>query len=301
MALIAMTFAACASDDVGGTGEESIAISFGYGTRSASGTGETTFMTNEKVWLWATGSTPITAWQLSADGSGNFSSSKTYYWPKDGTSLQINAIHGNFTPQPTEGTTTWDGNFTHTVEFDQSTENNYRLSDLLQCSANVSQWDGSHTLSFNHLLAKVEVTLANADGASISDEVLANATVKISGIKPTATYNSSTGSVIVSGTAGEVTLGKIFSSNSKVREAIIAADQTVASLTFTVTLNNFPASGKSRTLTCSTTSATFYKGNKYKYTLTLNNNIIISTVSVSEWTDDAATTVIIPAAPVASN
>lgn len=293
--------AACNSEDVGVASYEDRTITLSYGTRSTSGTGENQFMSGETIWLWATGSTKITAWRLSTDGNGKFTSSTNHYWPKDGTTLQATAIHGNFTRSPTEGVTTWSGIFTHTVKAEQTSEANYRLSDLLYCTATIGQWQSTNTLKFEHQLAKVEVTLACASGASISDDVLANATVKLSGIKPTATFDCSTKAVTVSGTAGEVTLGKIFSSNSNVREAIVAAEQTVSPLKFTITLNDFPASGKSRTLTCSTSSATFSKGKKYKYTLTLNNNIIISNVTVSSWIDDESTTVTIPAAPVEGN
>ncbi len=301
LAIAAVLFVACDSEDFGVAGYEDCAITLSYGTRSTSGVDETQFMSGETIWLWASGSTNITAWKLGTDGNGGFTSSTNHYWPKDGTTLAINAIHGNFTTSPTEGSTQWTGSFTHTVLAEQTTEANYRSSDLLYCSATIGQWQPSNILTFEHQLAKVEVTLACASGASISDEVLGNATVKLSGIKPTATFDCSTKTVTVSGTAGEVSLGKIFSSDAKVREAIVAAEQTVSPLKFTITLNNFPASGKSRTLTCSTSSVTFSKGKKYKYTLTLNNNIIVSPVTVSSWTEDAATTVTIPAAPVEGN
>lgn len=301
LAITAVSFAACTSDNVGGAGEEDRAITLSYGTRSTSGDDETQFMSGETIWLWASGSTNITAWKLGTDGNGGFTSSTKYYWPKDGTTLQATAIHGNFTTPPTEGTTPWSGRFTHTVLTEQTSETNYRQSDLLYCSTPIGQWQPSNILTFEHQLAKVEVTLACASGASISDDVLANATVKLSGIKPTATFDCSTKAVTVSGTAGEVSLGKIFSSDAKIREAIVAAEQTVSPLKFTITLNNFPASGKSRTLTCSTSSVTFSKGKKYKYTLTLNNNIIVSPVTVSSWIADESTTVTIPAAPVEGN
>lgn len=298
LAISAISFSACTSDNVGGTGEEDHAITLSYGTRSTSGVGETQFKSGEDVWLWATGSTNITAWKLTANGDGSFRSSTKHYWPKDGTTLQVTALHGNFTSYLTEGTTPWSGSFTHTIMEDQSSEENYRLSDLLYCSATIGQGLSSNILKFEHLLAKVEVTLACATGASISDDVLEKATVKISGIKPTAIFNSSTKNVTVEGTEWDITLGNIFSADKKVREAIVAVNQTVSPLKFTVTLNNFPADGKSRTLTCSSASGqTFTKGKKYKYTLTLNNNIIVSSVTVLGWTEEKEI-VTIPAAPI---
>lgn len=281
--LAVVLFIACNSEDVGVAGCEDRAITLSYKTRSTSGTGENQFMSGETIWLWATGSTNINAWKLSTDGNGKFTSSTKHYWPKDGTTLQVNALHGNFTTSPTEGSTPWSGSFTHTVLAEQNSEDNYRLSDLLYCSTTIGQWQSSNTLKFEHQLAKVEVTLAASSTNSITEDELSNATVKICSIKPSAIFDTSNGSVTSSGTTIDVTMGKIFSSFKNVREAVVPG-QKLSPLIFAVSFNT---SGTLRSLTCKTTSdVTLEKGRKYKYTLTLyNDKLSISSVTVENFNE----------------
>ena len=284
LAIVAALFVACDSEDFGVTDYDDRAITLSYGTRSTSGVDETQFMSGETIWLWATGSTNITAWKLVADGNGGIASSTQYYWPKDGTTLQATAIHGNFTTTPTEGTTSWSGSFTHTVMAEQTSEENYRQSDLLYCSATIGQWQSSNILKFEHQLAKVEVTLSPASSNSITEQELSNATVTLNNIKPSAIFDVSTSSVTASGSVCNVTMGNVFSSNANVREAIVPG-QTLTNLQFTVT---FKTQGTPRTLTCKTSSSvTFLKKNKYKYTLTLyNDKITLSPVSVTPFNEE---------------
>ena len=283
LAIVAALFVACDSEAFGVAGYEDRAITLSYGTRSTSGVDGTQFMSGETIWLWATGSTNITAWKLVADGNGGFASSTQYYWPKDGTTLQATAIHGNFTTTPTEGTTPWSGSFTHTVMAEQTSEENYRQSDLLYCSATIGQWQSPNILKFEHQLAKVEVTLSPASSNSITEQELSNATVTLNNIKPSAIFDVSTSSVTASGSVCNVTMGNVFSSNANVREAIVPG-QTLTNLQFTVT---FTTQGTQRTLTCKTSSpVTFLKKNKYKYTLTLyNDKITLSPVSITPFNE----------------
>ena len=284
LAIGAALFVACDSEDFGVAGYEDRAITLSYGTRSTSGVDETQFMLGETIWLWASGSTNITAWKLVADGNGGFTSSTQYYWPKDGAPLQATAIHGNFTTPPTEGITPWSDSFTHTVLQDQTSETNYRKSDLLYCLATIGQWQSSNILKFEHQLAKVEVTLSPASSNSITEQELSNATVTLNNIKPSAIFNVSTSDVTASGSACNVTMGNVFSSNANVREAIVPG-QTLTNLQFTVT---FKTQGTQRTLTCKTSSSVnFLKKNKYKYTLTLyNDKITLSSVSVTPFGEE---------------
>lgn len=284
LAMAAVLFVACDSEDFGVAGYEDRAIKLSYGTRSTSGVSEAQFMSGETIWLWATGSTNITAWKLETDGNGGFTSLTKHYWPKDGTTLGVNAIHGNFTIPPTEGITLWNGSFTHTILQNQTSETNYRQSDLLYCSTTIGQWQSSNILKFEHQLAKVEVTLSPATPNSITEQELSNATVTLNNIKPSAIFDVSTSSVTASGSECNVTMGKVFSSDTSVREAIVPG-QELSHLQFTVT---FITQGTQRTLTCKTSSSvTFLKKNKYKYTLTLyNDKITLSPVSVTSFGEE---------------
>ena len=268
-------------------------------------TSSTQFKDGEIVWLWAKksdGSEYINAWQLKADGNGGFSSATTgadKYWPSDGSKLNVYALHGNFknSPSISEGTTQWSNlSLTHTVETDQSSDVNKRLSDLLysQTSSAVAPNSVSVQLTFDHELSKICIVLQKLSDSGIQEDDLKKATVQVSDIYPEVTYNTSTRAVTTSGTASTITLGQE-SSGSTTYEAIVPSGMTVAPQV-KITLNDFPETGKKRTFSCTLSSVTFAKGNKYTFTLTLHNEIVVSSPSISEWIKDEATNMTIPQA-----
>ena len=294
----------CAADDVvGDAGREGCDIILGQpmtvtsATRSADGsTSSTQFDSGEIVWMWANkspgNSEYIKAWKLKADGSGGFSSftdGSANYWPSDGSSLNVHALHGNFeNEQISEGTTKWSNlSLTHTVETDQSSDVNKRLSDLLysQTSSAVAPNSGSVQLTFDHVLSKICITLKKADGSGIEDANLNNATVEVSGINTEVKYDATNNSVTPSGTSTTITLGQE-SSGSTTYEAIVPSNMTVNNPHVTITLKDFPASGKTRTFSCQLGSVTFAQGNKYTFTLTLHNNIVVSQPTINGWIDE---------------
>ena len=294
----------CAADDVvGDAGREGCDIILGQpmtvtsATRSADGgTSSTQFETGETVWLWANkadGSEYIKAWQLTAQGGVSLSGSPQY-WPSDGSNLNVYALHGNFkNPQITEDATSWSSltSLTHTVESDQSSDVNKRLSDLLysQTSSAVAP-NSTVQLTFDHVLSKICITLKKADGSGIEDANLNNATVEVSGINTEVTYDATNNSVTTSGTASTITLGQE-TSGSTTYEAIVPSGMTVAPQV-KITLKDFPASGTTRTFSCTLSSVTFAKGKKYTFTLTLHNEIVVSQPTINGWTNDSVPMVI---------
>ena len=304
----------CAADDVvGDAGREGCDIISGQpmtvtsATRATDGRNSSNqFKDGEEVWLWANkanGSEYIKAWKLKADGNGGFYSATTdadKYWPSDGSKLNVYALHGNFknSTSISEGTTKWSNlSLTHTVASDQSSDVNKRLSDLLysQTSSAVAPNSGSVQLTFDHELSKICIVLQKLSDSGIQEDDLKKATVQVSDIYPEVTYNTSTRAVTLSGTPTTITLGQE-SSGSTTYEAIVPSGMTVAPQV-KITLNDFPASGKTRTFSCTLmSSVTFAKGKKYTFTLTLHNEIVVSSPSISEWIKDEATNMTIPQA-----
>ena len=299
----------CAADDIGDAGREGCDIILGQpmtvtsATRSADGRNSSNqFEQDEIVWLWANkadGSDYIKAWQLTAKSGGSLIGSPQY-WPSDGSSLDVYALHGNFKKSPSisEGTTPWSNlSLTHTVETDQTSDNNKRLSDLLYSqTSSVAPNTGSVQLTFDHELSKICIVLQKHSDSGIQEDDLKKATVQVSDIYPEVTYNTSTRAVTTSGTSTTFTLGQE-SSGSTTYEAIVPSNMTVNNPHVTITLNDFPASGKTRTFSCTLmSSVTFAKGKKYTFTLTLHNEIVVSSPAVSDWTKDSDTKVTIPQA-----
>ena len=304
----------CAADDIGDAGREGCDIISGQpmtvtsATRAADGrTLSTQFDSGEIVWMWAnkSGSSEyIKAWQLTAQSGGSLIGSPQY-WPSDGSKLNVYALHGNFENSTiTEGSPSWSSlsSLTHTVETDQSSDEKRRLSDLLysQTSSPVAPNSGLVQLTFDHELSKICIVLQKHSDSGIQEDDLKKATVQVSDIYPEVTYNTSTRAVTLSGTPTTITLGQE-SSGSTTYEAIVPSGMTVAPQV-KITLNDFPASGKTRTFSCTLmSSVTFAKGKKYTFTLTLHNEIVVSSPSISEWIKDEATNMTIPQAPVESS
>ena len=295
----------CAADDVvGDAGREECDIILGQpmtvtsATRATDGrTSSTQFEQDEIVWLWAlkenTPNEQITAWQLKADGYGGFSSftaGTTKYWPSDGSSLDVYALHGNFKNSSiSEGSPSWSSlSLTHTVETDQSTAEKKRLSDLLysQTSPAVAPNSGSVQLTFDHLLAKITVKLDLTNSKGINEGELANAEVKLTNILPEATFTSSTGAAAsAGGDRTAITAGMLSSS--------ISGDMIGSAI---VPLQNFGATSSNkitiklrdtRSFSYTPDDVTLGKGNEYIYTLKIiNGELSVSSIIVNEFTTE---------------
>ena len=301
----------CAADDVvGDAGREGCDIILGQpmtvtsATRATDGsTSSTQFDSGEIVWMWAnkTDDTEyIKAWKLTAQSGGSLTGT-TKYWPSDGSSLNVYALHGNFknTTEISEGTTKWSNlSLTHTVASDQSSDVNKRLSDLLYSQTLSVAPNSTVQLTFDHELSKICIVLQKHSDSGIQEDDLKKATVQVSDIYPEVTYNTSTRVVTTSGTPTTITLGQE-TSGSATYEAIVPSGMTVAPQV-KITLKDFPASGTTRTFSCQLGSVTFAKGKKYTFTLTLYNNIVVSQPTINGWTDET-TNMTIPQAPVESS
>ena len=296
----------CSADDVvGGAGREECDIISGQpitvtsATRATDGrTSSTQFEKDEIVWLWANkkdGTEYINAWQLKADGSGGFSSATNgndKYWPSDGSHLNVYALHGNFkNPTILEGSTSWSSltSLTHTVETDQSSDVNKRLSDLLYSHPSKAfAPNNTVQLTFDHLLAKITVKLDLKNSTGITTNDFENATVSIMGIKPEATFDSSAETASTSGgTAKEIQAGTISKPTELTSEAYDAGCAIVPLQTIPaeqqlikITLNdrNFIYKASEET--------TFQKGMEYTYTLTILGKKITGSLSVSEFSPE---------------
>ena len=273
-------------------------------TRSADGRASSTqFEQDEIVWLWANkadGSDYIKAWKLTAQGGVSLSGSPQY-WPSDGSSLNVYALHGNFKNSTiTEGSPSWSSlSLTHTVETDQSTDENKRLSDLLYSQTSSVAPNNTVQLTFDHLLAKITVKLDLTNSKGINEGELANAEVTLTNIQPDATISneSLTGNSEKTNTKGThttITAGKITSSITSgdvIGSAIVPlqdfgggkgtdSENNVISITL--------AYPDSRSFSYTPTPyVALTAGNEYIYTLKIiNGELSVSSISVSNFTNE---------------
>ena len=309
----------CTSDDIGSAGREECDIILGQpmtvtsATRATDGrTLSTQFEDGEEVWLWAikehTNNEHITAWRLKANGSGGFSSltnGADKYWPSDGSSLDVYALHGNFKDsQISEGSKSWSSlSLTHTVEADQTLDNNKRLSDLLysRTSSAVAP-NNTVQLTFNHLLAKITVQLDLKNSNGINEGELANAEVTLTNILTTGIFKSSDVSTIITNGVSANTSG----SREDIKAGIITQPSDMTSTDYEVGSaivplqqfggeKNDASQNNVITITLSDNRSFSYKptssvalsaGKEYTYTLRIIGKKITGSLSVSEFSSE---------------
>lgn len=210
---------------------------------------ENALATDETVYVWANeqgGSTwdYLKAWTLTNASTGLTGS--TQYYPADGTSITMNAVHGNFAETLTEGTTAI-SSLTHSVLADQNAEKGYEKSDLLFGSVIGSKASTSApNIAFAHKLSKIEVNLSAGYGYTSDD--LTTAQVHLNNVKPSVTVNPADGTIgAATGTAVTITTRKTASGTFEAvippqtfdnPDALIAVTTTKDNLTLTSTVPN---------------------------------------------------------------
>lgn len=300
----------CTSDDIGSAGREECDIISGQpmtvtsATRATDGSKSSTqFEQDEIVWLWAlkenTTNEHITAWQLTAQSGGSFTGTNTNkYWPSDGSSLDVYALHGNFenSPSISEGTTKWSNlSLTHTVKTDQTLDNNKRLSDLLYSHPTMAATPNNTVpLTFDHLLAKITVKLDLKNSNGINAGELANAEVTLTNMLTSGDFKSTNVSTIITdgvsantaGSIGEIKAGKITqpsdmnSTDYEVGSAIVPLQNFGATTSNKITIT---LSSDTRSFSYTPADVTLGKGNEYTYTLRIIGNKITGSLSVSDF------------------
>ena len=308
LAAAALMMGACGSDneqsgDVQQPVELRLSSTLDLNTRTAyTKTQDTQIASGEKVYAWvdeaaASGATEyVKAWQLTADGSGNFSGDKKLY-PVSGNAVNVYALHGNFATAPSGSFPT--AAMTHSVAADQSSEAGYAKSDLLFAKkTGCARQTAAHNLAFSHQLAKIEVYLVAGTGTT--DAEIAGATVTIQNTKPDASVTLSKTAdptITVSGTKADikakmqsqtdqtVTIGGTPQNAHAFAEAVIVPQW----------VNTTGASGGADTdfikITIGTSSYTaqinkqFTAGNRYTYNVVVNKSGIELTSTINPWGD----------------
>lgn len=169
------------------------------------------FFINENV---ASGSTATTTYtqnlDYTASGSGGFSGTAVYY-PQSGNDVDIYAY------APWKTSLALNGTYAFTIKADQSKDEDYLASDLLwgqpmkegtnsgeYVSANpIARTKDAVSVSFKHLLSKIQVELKSGTGLTADD--FKGAKLEILSVKPEVTLTLANGTITnASGTATDV-------------------------------------------------------------------------------------------------
>ena len=280
-------------------------------TRAYTSTQATQLTAGQTVYAWVDdhglGTEHVKAWTLTCQTDQSLSGTNKYYFPASGYTVDVYAVHGNFTA--TEGTTAWatfNTGLTHSVETDQTVAGNLEKSDLLFArETDLARDNNAKTLHFAHELAKVEVYLVA--GLGLTDADITNATVKLLNMKPTANVTlSKTGTtdatITASGTATTISARMQYATDVTVNvgttaspdnknayafgEAIIVPQYFDTAYDGTGTAQQFlEVSLPSGVKLYTDLKRQFEKGKRYAFNVTVNTTEITLTSTISDWGD----------------
>lgn len=257
----------------------------------------------EKVYVFADKSSDASkyfgAWELTSDGTGKLTSQEVKNYPTDGSTLDFYGIHGNFGDAIKSDVSFQSTPITHTVKTDQTQSADYCVSDLLYAvKKGVASSTDPITISFYHMLSKVEVALIPGDGFTSGD--LNGAKVEILNTVNTVNFTpeknidmggqtNRAGLLQVSGTtASDITMPTLVKESKEVEgygEAVVVS-QTLENKDFIrITLTN----GKVYTVP-SGNSLILESGKKYTYDLTIASYGITVSSSITDWTSSETIT-----------
>ena len=220
---------------------------------------------------------------LTANGSGSLYGGTPMFFPANGNSVDIYALHTNATFPTTYPTAT----LTHEVSADQRMLAGYAPSDLLYARrTNVAKTTSSVNLTFYHLLSKLQVAVKAGDGLTDTDIV----GVTIGGMKLQANFSldkttaPNAVAITAAGTASPITIGAdvsqdFTSANISHNDAIIVP-QTLTANTVFVMVHLLDGSNLVYRLPVETT---FQSGKKYEYQITANLWGLTLTTSIEDW------------------
>lgn len=241
---------------------------------------------------YATSHTLDTSTPVSVNANGSTAQNTGKYWPASGGNLDIYAWYPASAVSATALKAT---NKIFTIQANQSTEENFRKSDLMFATlANQSHTSGQPTetkaLTFSHKLVLIQVVLSASTSKGITASDLTNATITI-GSSASNGYVIGTVPItsITAGTLGTPTTrltsvltlcSANYNSSTNANAYAIIPPQNLKDLKLNVTLK---ASGK--TLTTTLPDLAMTAGNAYTYTVTVAATELKVTASINAWTN----------------
>lgn len=283
-AIAALALTACSNDDevkVGGDNAILLTSSLNVAeTRAATNIQTSAFDAGETVDVYITENEPGTnethynqpILATTKTGGALDLQDGPYYYPTSGNGVNIYALY------PATAAT---GEL-FTIKEDQSTDANYKASDLMYgkpASNPVSPSANAVNIQFTHLLSKVTINLIA--GANVTS--LDGAKVELLGVKPSTTLTAGINGHSITAASGTATPITVMTATETVTSgSAIIVPQTLPEMFLQVTLGGATLTGK-----LSTGEPTLVAGNAYTYDITVNmrGGALEIEGSITPWTD----------------
>lgn len=285
IAVAATAFAACSNDENGVNEPTPIRLSSSLTvleTRAGTDVQTSQFLVGEKVDVFisedvAAGETAKNFYDqplvYTTGNNGALTTTEQPYFPTGGNAVNIHAVY------PSGTVTAFDETAVEfTVQTDQSTDADYKASDLMYGAPQsnpVSRTPNAVVLTFNHLLSKVTVTLTAGTGNPSLD----GAKVELVNVSPTVEFTPSTQALgTAKGTATDITVMNATALSLSGSAVIIP--QTLAQDFVRVTLSD----GKVLTGRLNdNTAPTLAAGNEYQYNITVELATLTISSTIVAW------------------
>ena len=250
------------------------------GTRAATTLLNNAFAENDQIVVGFSGNTTLgsntTIYQVTnaSTGATSLVSGQTQpYFTLDGNST---TAYGYYPSKPGS---------TFSVQTAQNTDANYKSSDLMYASVNITKSNGAGTgaLTFSHKMAKIIVNITRGGGIS-----------SISAVKIVGGYRT----INVTNTTN-CTLGTtLTNANSSTNITVYSGNSTAATLSCAALIPPQTVSGNFLVLTTdqgdvtySLDSKVFASGQSYTFNITVNAAAIGTTVAITNWSNNGNATV----------
>lgn len=284
--LLTVLLAGCTievSDEIGDNGglvpiyltaEVADAGNGGSATRAGTDIQSTQLASGETFTVEFSSNTTVASTTYQANGSGGTTCTGTQpYFTLDGSST---TAYGYYPSKPGS---------TFSVQTAQNTDANYKSSDLMYASVDItkSAGSGSGKLTFAHKMAKIIVNITRGDGIS-----------SISAVKIVGGYRT----INVKNTTN-CTLGTtLTNANSSTNITVHSDNSTAATLSCAALIPPQTVSGNFLVLTTdqgdvtySLDSKVFATGQSYTFNITVNAAAIGTTIEITNWNDNGSVTV----------
>ena len=209
---------------------------------------------------------------------------QVYYPSSTGTTVDITAF---YPPTKVYNTST-----SFTVEADQTTDANYKLSDLMYAEIlGQPRTDNDVELQFSHKMAKVIVNATSEEGVTITK-------IRLLNVKRTINMSPGNGVMTDLGeTADQIILAKNDDGTTSLSGAALLPEQTIAADFIEVSVKyNYGAAHtlKEGTTIFSLYGKTFESGKEYTANLTITRQCINNTTTITDWEADEGAVSVIP-------
>lgn len=283
-AIAALALTACSNDDeikVGGDNAILLTSSLNVAeTRAATDIQTSAFDAGETVDVYITehngGNNPTTYPQpieYSTAAGGALTVGTQYYYPTSGNGVNIYALY------PATAAT---GEL-FTIKEDQSTDANYKASDLMYgkpaTNNPVSPSANAVDIQFSHLLSKVTINLIAGENVTSLD----GAKVELIGVKPSTTLTAGINGHSITAASGDATPITVMTATETVTSgSAIIVPQTLPEMFLQVTLDGATLTGK-----LDSGAPELTAGNEYTYDITVNmrGGALVIKGQISQWNE----------------